>query len=268
MSVWEYRDLRVRADVDIRGVKQCAFCECALTKFHKSEPPEPEARKSLASYVLQIVRLCPRCGWWTYVYEDVHPQANGRSCFTVSRNAYPTLRNLDLTDVSQPIEAVKQYLLLKFDQRFEMHPRLFEEVVASVFRDVGFHSEVTAYSNDGGIDVILRDSAEATIGVQVKRRKDRIAVDQIRELVGALVVGGHTRGIFVTTSSFQKGALVSAGTATARGYPIELIDASRFLDALRLSRRLPYRSFEEWRETIGDVPTYRVDADEFVYADC
>jgi len=34
--------------------------------------------------------------------------------------------------------------------------------------------------------------------------------------------------------------------------PIELIDAPRFFDALRITHRRPYDSYEEWQELIGD----------------
>jgi restriction system protein len=79
-------------------------------------------------------------------------------------------------------------------------------VVGSVFADLGFESIVTGYQNDGGIDVILKDRMGSTIGVQVKRYRNRIDVRSIRELAGALLAGGMTRGIFVTTSDYTAGS--------------------------------------------------------------
>ncbi|TGL21490.1 hypothetical protein EHQ47_11885 [Leptospira bourretii] len=55
-----------------------------------------------------------------------------------------------------------------------MHP--FEDTVSSVFRDIGFFSEATTYSKDGGIDVILSDSKNRIIDIQVKRYKNKIKV--------------------------------------------------------------------------------------------
>lgn len=86
---------------------------------------------------------------------------------------------------------------------FEAHPKLFEDVVCSVFRDFGWNARVTACSGDDGIDVVLDGESDSTVGVQVKRYKKekKIEAEQIRSLAGALLVNGHTKGIFVTTSS-------------------------------------------------------------------
>jgi restriction system protein len=54
---------------------------------------------------------------------------------------------------------------------------MFEETVASVFRSLGYDATVTAYSGDGGIDVILH-KGEERIGVQVKRYRNSISVEQ------------------------------------------------------------------------------------------
>ncbi|MDF2116379.1 restriction endonuclease [Roseiarcaceae bacterium H3SJ34-1] len=125
-----------------------------------------------------------------------------------------------------------------------MHPRLFEETVASVFASVGFTTIVTAYSGDGGIDVVLEKNGEE-IGVQVKRYKDRISVEQIRSLCGALVLRGLTQGIFVTTSSFQSGAEGTAAKFAKKGYKIDLMDSQRFYDVLRLAQSNTIRDMSE-----------------------
>jgi hypothetical protein len=79
--------------------------------------------------------------------------------------------------------------------------------------------------------------------VQVKRyaKGRRIEAEQIRSLAGALLVNGYTSGVFVTTSSFRKGAKTTAKQFTAIGYPVELMDAERFLDALGIAQ---FNSFD------------------------
>jgi hypothetical protein len=55
---------------------------------------------------------------------------------------------------------------------------------------------------------------------------------------GALVENGLTKGLFVSTSDFQPGAVKSARTFTQlHGRPIELIDAEKFYDALKIAQR-------------------------------
>lgn len=90
---------------------------------------------------------------------------------------------------------------------------------------------------DGGIDVVLDGPVSQTIGIQVKRSKSKIKAEAIRSLTGALVINGHTRGMFITTSSFQHGAIETARRSEEKGYPIELMDADKFYDALKIAQR-------------------------------
>jgi hypothetical protein len=85
---------------------------------------------------------------------------------------------------------------------------------------------------------VLDGPANRTIGVQVKRyrRERKIEAEQIRSFAGALVLGGHTKGVFVTTSSFRKGARKTAERFAERGYPVELMDAQRFFEALCIAQ--------------------------------
>lgn len=155
------------------------------------------------------------------------------------------LKRLDLADIQIPVEDVRQYLTVKYADRFKVHPRKFEEVVGSVFQDHGFDVQVTAYSGDDGLDVILTKDAE-TIGVQVKRYKDRIGVEQIRSLTGALVLNGLTKGVYLTTSSFQRGAERTCERLKHRGYAIELIDGERFLNALGIAQRNAFKVLQDF----------------------
>lgn len=151
--------------------------------------------------------------------------------------AASSLRELDLLDDDVATEEVRSFITAKFEARFEMTPAMFEEVVASVYRSFGYQTVVTGRSGDGGIDIVLDGPGDRRVGVQVKRYRNSIEVEQIRAFAGALMLRGLTRGIFVTTSMFQSGVSSEARLATARGYPIELIDAPRFYDALKLAQR-------------------------------
>lgn len=181
-------------------------------------------------------KVCQVCGWWVAFRDYIR----GREVIE-SHGGAGGLRTLDLTDIKTPLSEVRQYLAAKYETRKQLHPRLFEETVGSVFGDLGYEVTVTAYSGDGGIDLILVGPAGDTVGVQVKRHKNKIEAHQIRELTGALMLRGITKGVFVTTSIFSYGALSEAKVSTVRGYPIELYDASRFLGALKIAQRDAYR---------------------------
>ena len=188
------------------------------------------------------LRVCPICGWWTTFRETI---TTGRMVEVRAYAAIGALKVLDLTDVQAPLDEVRSYLAAKYESRFQLNPRLFEETVASVFRDIGYAARVTAYSGDDGIDVILDGPTGDTIGVQVKRYREKITVAQIRELTGALVINGLTRGIFVTTSDFQSGAQRTAALSLQHGVAIELVNAKRFFDALCFAQRCRYSSSDD-----------------------
>lgn len=203
-----------------------------------------------------ILRACTYCGWWTYWQQTCSPvfEPDTRRSRWSLYGAAAQLKNLDEIDMSHGLEEVKRYLIAKYEARFDLHPRLFEETVGSVFIDLGFDTEVTAYSADGGIDVILRHSNDITTGIQVKRVKSAIEVEQIRALAGALMLGGHTQGVFVTTSHFRSGAISTAKRLRHLAMPVELIDATRFLQALRITQRPAYESYFEWQDLFGYPP--------------
>jgi hypothetical protein len=209
---------------------------------------------------LRSVFVCPVCGWW-----KATGYADGDDFFYRGQSGYiegaaASLRDMDLTDISSPITEVRSYLAAKYEKRFTLHPRLFEETVASVFGDIGYSAEATAYSGDDGIDVILK-RGEETVGVQVKRYKNTIEVEQIRSLAGALILNGFTRGIFVTTSGFQSGGEPTTEKYKTRGYEIELLDATRFYDMLKIAQRKMYDSFEEF--PVANVLSHLVKINEY-----
>lgn len=254
MSIWEYRPSTL--DTDDLGQtidrRTCPFCEEDLRRL----PEDSSSHDSLVgvnedTWVQRessSVSVCPVCGWWRAVRLEESFPITGKLMkgFCATYAAVACLLDLDLADLNSPLKEVRQYLLARYQSRNIMHPRLFEETVADVFRDFGYHAMVTSYSGDGGIDVILNDG-DSEIGVQVKRYRDSIEVEQIRSLVGALVLRGITRGVFVTTSSFQQGAEQAVSQLGQRGYAVELVDGDRFLSALRIARRAMYQSTEELR---------------------
>jgi hypothetical protein len=226
---------RGEAIQELWAQNRCPFCNEALFEL------PPGRQIDLAQKRLFI---CQLCGWWKAWYKAALPGDFIEVC-----RAGALLRTLDLTDASAPVEEVRSYLAGRYQTRFEIHPRIFEETVGSVFAGMGYTVDVTAYTADGGVDVILESGTER-IGVQVKRSKNTINVDQIREFAGALLVGGITKGIFVTTSDFSKGARQAAEISGFRGYPIQLVDAPAFYDALRVSKRETYRSIEEFEQEL------------------
>jgi restriction system protein len=164
--------------------------------------------------------------------------------------ATASLKNFNLDDVNMPLTEIQNYIMAKYEARFDINPRIYEELVASIFRNIGYQAKVTAYTNDGGIDIVMSNPDGKEVCVQVKRYKNSIKVEQIRSFLGAMVLNDFTKGIFVTTSNYQSGAYDAINNASSKGLEIELIDAKRFLEALELSQK---ESFEHCRGYIDCI---------------
>lgn len=227
MAIWQYPAVsRNPAAFWQAGRRSCFFCSSPLRDIDGECPEWIRAD-------LNGVYVCPCCGWWKAQREQwtVEPHQHTGVVY----GAVASLRELDLSDKSTPINDIRAYLVAKYESRKTIDPRLFEETVASVFSSLGYTTMVTGYSRDGGIDIIMEKSNE-TIGVQVKRYKQRIKVEQLRSLAGALVLSGLTKGVFVTTSDFQSGAAKTIATYAEKGYSIDLYNAAEFYDALKLAQ--------------------------------
>lgn len=235
--MWEYGEASRVATIASVGSDDCIFCGKSLGRM-----PAHDFESGSKRLFVQVA-LCLLCGWWTVyrVHQGEHPRTAGLA--EGYSGSIGCLKELDLEDVTAPLGEVRQYLLAKKDSTFDAHPKLLEDVVCSIFKDLGWRARVTAYSGDDGVDVILDGPEGSTIGVQVKRYKKerRIEAEQIRSLAGALLAGGHTKGIFVTTSSFRRGAIKTADKLASAGYPIELVDAERFLEALGIAQLKSFR---------------------------
>ncbi|NRH21443.1 hypothetical protein HOO68_05385 [Candidatus Gracilibacteria bacterium] len=129
----------------------------------------------------------------------------------------------------QKRKAIRYQAVQKFAEIMKLDWREFEEFVAEILKQKGFHTILGAGIKDGGIDVT------ATLGdkkffIQCKHYgSDNISVEKIRELNG--VMNGETipvGGIFVTTTGFTPDAI-----SEANRFGIDLWDKNylkRFLE--------------------------------------
>lgn len=114
-------------------------------------------------------------------------------------------------------------------------PREFEKIVVSLLQKMGYggeienSGEVTQYSNDKGIDGIIKEDVLGfgRIHIQAKRykRDNKIGREDLNKFVGALAGTQSSKGVFITTSSFNKNALEYANSLT--GITLVLIDGEK-----------------------------------------
>lgn len=213
-----------RGSIEEEGAVHCSYCGAGMDDYYDpdlwdvafedfaavhevmirdpyfSGPPLGHPHVILRGDVVErkvCLYICPTCGWWIAEDRAVLPAMHWQH-WVVTLASAPVLEELALNDIGAPLQQVRRYLMQKFEARASMHPRLFELTVASVFSDLGYLAYVTGYSNDGGVDVILENGSGARIGVQVKRRRDAVEVDQIRAFLGGPSAGRlYTRRVCV-----------------------------------------------------------------------
>lgn len=118
------------------------------------------------------------------------------------------------------------------DRALTLSPTGFEDLVIRLLEKMGYgragNVERTSASGDAGVDGIISQDPLGLdrIYVQAKRYALDRTVDRprIHEFAGALLGKQGDRGVFITTSSFTRGALLEAERINAR---IELIDGAR-----------------------------------------
>jgi restriction system protein len=218
----------------------CPHCRIRLSELAKVE--SSSATDGWVRFVTNVSLItCPICGWWLIAVQDRTEYGPGNVIEDYS-HLHSVLETCDVSVLDGTADELQRYLLHRYDQRFDVRPHVFEDVVGQVFRNHGYHVEATARSNDGGIDLFVAEKAGVRRAVQVKRYAGKIEAALIREFAGALVLGGATEGIFVTTSSFTAGAIdtVDRYGALQTPYRIELWDAERFYQAMSFRKEEVY----------------------------
>ncbi len=98
----------------------------------------------------------------------------------------------------------------------------FEKVCQQLVENMGFETETTKASGDGGIDLIAYNHQPLLSGkyiIQCKRYSGSVGEPIIRDLYGVVMSERANKGILMTTGTFTKSAI-----GFADGKPIELID--------------------------------------------
>lgn len=137
----------------------------------------------------------------------------------------------DLIDkgFSQIESEVKNDLLEKLKT---IDPYYFEKVILILLKKMGYGEFIeTSKSGDGGIDGIINEDKLGLdkIYIQAKRfNENKVREKDIRNFIGAMS-GDTNKGVFVTTSLFDIGAIEKAKSAH---HKIILIDGNKLVDLM------------------------------------
>jgi restriction system protein len=124
---------------------------------------------------------------------------------------------------------VKNELLEKLK---EIDPYYFEKVILILLKKMGYGDFIeTSKSGDGGIDGIINEDKLGLekIYTQAKRyNENKVREKDIRNFIGAMS-GDTSKGVFITTSTFDESAIKKAREAH---HSIILIDGHKLVDLM------------------------------------
>jgi len=214
----------------------CPYCKSHLQVTN-------EAGRSVAPPVESvIVRVCPNCGWWDFEEElVVEKEAAGGSYWAKSVHRRAILREYSIAGSEAPIESLREHITRHPNQLSQISPARLEKLVGAVFSEyMSCEAIHVGGPHDNGIDLILIDGNRRHV-VQVKRRqsqREAEPVSGIREFLGAMVLDGTMKGLFVSTAPrFSRKAVATARKARQRRIVnyIGLISAKRLIDVCKLT---------------------------------
>jgi len=116
--------------------------------------------------------------------------------------------NLIITDIN---DEIKKYFNKNPHKLYELEPRKFEELIASILEDMGFNVELTKATRDGGRDIIasIRNAVTNFLAyVECKKYapENKVGVGIIRQVSGVHYLKKPAKSIIVTTSFFTADA--------------------------------------------------------------
>lgn len=186
----------------ISWTEQCPFCRARL--HHR----DFDLKHVSEAYRRHAVLSCSVCGWWGF-------SEAGDTCNTPHHDYFcGILQTFDLREAETPIEILELELPRWIERVGELHPSRLEDVVRSMLRAV-WRCDVrhVGYTRDGGVDLLILDG-ETPVAVQVKRRANPSKpelVQGVREFLGAALLAGYKRLLYVTTAErFSRGAVEAA----------------------------------------------------------
>lgn len=124
---------------------------------------------------------------------------------------------------------IKNELLEKLK---DIDPYYFERVILLLLEKMGYGEFIeTSKSNDGGIDGVINEDKLGLdkIYIQAKRyNENKVREKEIRDFIGAMS-GDTTKGVFVTTSTYDDSAIKKAHAAH---HKIILIDGKKLVELM------------------------------------
>ena len=117
-----------------------------------------------------------------------------------------------------------------------MSPSAFEELVAAVYREMGYQAQRVGKTGDHGVDLVVHHPRGQKVIVQCKRYRGTVGEPMVRDLYGVMHHEKADRAVLVTTGGFT-----AQSREWVRGKPIQLISGEELLRTVQRIRKARQR---------------------------
>jgi hypothetical protein len=205
---------------------ECAYCKTPLvTAAEGGVPPDQDFSIDTEWY---RESACSLCGWAKRRWKSWHTELP-----SINSGRWATQKGLQKFSVADPRLAISElctHLRTNFSDIYTISPRRFEELIAAVFKNLGWDVTLTKATRDGGVDMyLLQNSGMEKAIVECKRYRGKVGIGIVDRLLGVQLASGHDNAFLVTTSEFTDPAVKRAASPTlaAKGFKLSLVDAEQ-----------------------------------------
>ncbi|TXC91358.1 restriction endonuclease [Metabacillus litoralis] len=169
-------------------------------------------RMRLARYSLKKEEYIEEVSKYTYQITDDGLQLLSDDLDDVKEEIDELENVVDPFDIIQEkVEEIENDLVIDLiDHLKQAHWRRLETIVVELLTAMGYgDGQVTEKTNDGGLDGVIKEDKLGldNIYVQAKKWENTVGRPEVMSFSGALDGKGARKGIFITTSSFTRGAI-------------------------------------------------------------
>lgn len=206
----------------------CIYCNAPLKVADSVVYPPDQDTHLDTEYYLEAV--CCLCGWAKRRWASFHTEMPG-----INSGRWATFRQMRSFEISDPqiaLHELASHLKRRYTDIHSITPRRFEELIAEIFRSLGWDATLTQQTRDNGVDIYLFNGSSGSQAiVECKRYKNTVGIEMINRLLGVQLAMGQDRAYLVTSSKFSRPAQARAQSPeiSKRGFELNLIDAEQLL---------------------------------------
>lgn len=183
-----------------------------------------------AKHLAYVVSPCERCGWWLVLkfWEGVGNAIHAAAvCEPIVR---PFTLTAEDVNICEALEA-----LTRDPRRMdELHSARFECIAEQYLKYEGFDITNVSRVRGSGGDLVAVDRVGNRFLVEVKRWKNKVGIDVIWKLLGAMWENSYDVGMVITSGSFTRDARESLAVTTTRVPVRDFQDLASWLGVRRL----------------------------------